>query len=163
MKIANLMEKVEYTVLQQGVADEVTSLVYDSRKVTAGACFACESGLVFDGTTFLNSAREKGAVLAVMEKEPEQHPEGLTMLLVSDVRLAMAQMAANFYCRALEGVQLIGMTGTNGKTTTSTLMHHVFMDNGLACGLIGTELEMNTEKRPILRPIPLICIRCLMK
>ena len=57
MKIANLMEKVEYTVLQQGTADEVVSLVYDSRKVTEGACFACESGLVFDGTAFLDMAR----------------------------------------------------------------------------------------------------------
>ena len=155
MKIANLMEKVEYTVLQQGTADEVVSLVYDSRKVTEGACFACESGLVFDGTAFLNMAREKGAVLAIMEKKPEQWPEGLTMLLVEDVRLAMAQMAANFYSQALTGVQLIGMTGTNGKTTTSTLMHHVFMDNALPCGLIGTnENRIGHERRAATHTTP---------
>ena len=100
-------------------------------------------------------AREKGAVLAVMEKEPEQWPEGLTMLLVADVRLAMAQMAANFYCQALEGMQLIGMTGTNGKTTTSTLMHHVFMDNALACGLIGTnENRIGNERRSATHTTP---------
>ena len=155
MKIANLMEKVEYTVLQQGTADEVVSLVYDSRKVTEGACFACESGLVFDGTAFLNMAREKGAVLAIMEKKPEQWPEGLTMLLVEDVRLAMAQMATNFYSQALTGVQLIGMTGTNGKTTTSTLMHHVFMDNALPCGLIGTnENRIGHERRAATHTTP---------
>ena len=149
------MEKVEYTVLQQGTADEVVSLVYDSRKVTEGACFACESGLVFDGTAFLNMAREKGAVLAIMEKKPEQWPEGLTMLLVKDVRLAMAQMAANFYSQALTGVQLIGMTGTNGKTTTSTLMHHVFMDNALPCGLIGTnENRIGHERRAATHTTP---------
>lgn len=149
------MEKVEYTVLQQGTADEVVSLVYDSRKVTEGACFACESGLVFDGTAFLNMAREKGAVLAIMEKKPEQWPEGLTMLLVEDVRLAMAQMAANFYSQALTGVQLIGMTGTNGKTTTSTLMHHVFMDNALPCGLIGTnENRIGHERRAATHTTP---------
>ena len=59
MKIERLMDRIKYRMLQQGVEDEVTSLVYDSRKVTPGACFACESGLVFDGTTFLNMAREK--------------------------------------------------------------------------------------------------------
>ena len=155
MKIDKLMDRIEYKVLQKGLEEEVTSLVYDSRKVTPGACFACESGLVFDGTTFLNMAREKGAVLAVMEKEPEQWPEGLTMLLVADVRLAMAQMAANFYCQALEGVQLIGMTGTNGKTTTSTLMHHVFMDNELPCGLIGTnENRIGNERRSATHTTP---------
>ena len=52
MKIEKLMDRIEYKVLQQGAEDEVTSLVYDSRKVTPGACFACENGLVFDGSTF---------------------------------------------------------------------------------------------------------------
>lgn len=155
MKIAKLMEKIDYQVIQRGSEDSVTALVYDSRKVTPGACFACESGLMFDGTAFLEAAREKGAVLAVMDKQPEQRPEGLTMLLVGDVRLAMAQMAANFYGHALEGVQLIGMTGTNGKTTTSTLMHHVFMENGLPCGLIGTnENRIGWEHRKATHTTP---------
>ena len=77
------------------------------------------------------------------------------MLLVEDVRLAMAQMAANFYSQALTGVQLIGMTGTNGKTTTSTLMHHVFMDNALPCGLIGTnENRIGHERRAATHTTP---------
>ena len=155
MTIQKLMEKIEYQVIQKGEEQEVTALVYDSRKVTPGACFACESGLMFDGTTFLEAAREKGAVLAIMEKQPEQHPEGLTMLLVSDVRLAMAQMAANFYAHVLDQMQLIGMTGTNGKTTTSTLMHHVFMENGQPCGLIGTnENRIGNEHRKATHTTP---------
>lgn len=142
MKIQDLMKQIDYRVLQEGTPDwkerQVTQLVYDSRKVTPGACFACESGLVFDGTTFLEAAARSGAVLAVMEKEPEQYPQGLTMLLVTNVRQAMAAMAKNFYPAALEGVRLIGMTGTNGKTTTSTLMHYIWMQAGISCGLIGT-------------------------
>lgn len=156
MKIEQVMAKVQYTVIQTGDWQaEVTSLVYDSRKAAPGACFACESGLMFDGTSFLTSAREKGAVLAVMDKMPEQRPEGLTMLLVKDVRLAMAQMAANYYAQALSGVQLIGMTGTNGKTTTSTLMHHIFMDQQVPCGLIGTnENRIGNEHRKATHTTP---------
>lgn len=147
MTITQLMKGIEYEILQEGDWEqEVTELVYDSRKVTPGACFACESGLVFDGTDFLDSAREKGAVLAIMEKRPKQYPEGLTMLLVPNMMKATAYIAANFYPQALEDVQLIGMTGTNGKTTTSTLMHHIFMENQMRCGLIGTNENKIGEK-----------------
>lgn len=156
MTIEKLMEKIEYQVLQEGdMQAEVTSLVYDSRKVTEGACFACETGLVFDGTDFLEAARAQGAVLAIMEKKPAQYPEGLTMLLVPNMMRATALMAANFYPQALEGAVLIGMTGTNGKTTTSTLMHHIFMENRLACGLIGTnENRIGREVIPAVHTTP---------
>lgn len=156
MTIEKLMKGIEYRVLQEAdMQAEVTALVYDSRKVTAGACFACETGLVFDGTDFLEAARAQGAVLAIMEKEPKQYPEGLTMLLVPNMMRATALMAANFYPQALQDVQLIGMTGTNGKTTTSTLMHHIFMENELSCGLIGTnENRIGREVVPAVHTTP---------
>lgn len=142
MKIRELVNGLSYEVLQEGTPDyeerEVTSLIYDSRKISQGSCFACENGTVYDGIDFLNIAGEKGAVLAVMDKQPSQFPEGVTMLLVEDVMYAESVMASNFYKDALNGIQMIGMTGTNGKTTTSTLMHHIFMENGTKCGLIGT-------------------------
>ena len=142
MKIRDVLRGIDYQLLQKGNENweetEVTGLIYDSRKVTEGSAFACENGTVYDGIDFLNMAGEKGAVLAVMDKQPSQFPAGVSMVLVGDVMDAESRMAANFYPEALEDIVMIGMTGTNGKTTTSTLMHHIFMENGTMCGLIGT-------------------------
>lgn len=147
MKLKELIQGVSFEVLQAGTENyeekEITQLIYDSRKVIEGCCFACENGTVYDGIDFLNMAGEKGAAMAIMDKEPKQFPAGVTMLKVPNVMEAESQIAANFYAGAFtqangEPIRMIGMTGTNGKTTTSTLMHHIFMQAGMPCGLIGT-------------------------
>lgn len=147
MKVIELLNNISFEVLQEGCENwqdrEITSLTYDSRKILEGSCFACENGTVYDGIDFLNMAGEKGAYLAVMDKQPSQFPEGVTMVKVPEIMSAESQIAANFYHTALtmeDGtpIRMIGMTGTNGKTTTSTLMHHIFMENGHVPGLVGT-------------------------
>ena len=106
MKIRDVLRGIDYQLLQKGNENweetEVTGLIYDSRKVTEGSAFACENGTVYDGIDFLNMAGEKGAVLAVMDKQPSQFPAGVSMVLVGDVMDAESRMAANFYPAALE-------------------------------------------------------------
>ncbi len=147
MKVIDLLKNIPFEVLQEGNAKwqerEITSLIYDSRKIVEGSCFACENGTVYDGIDFLDMAGEKGAVLAVMDKQPKQFPAGVTMVKVPEIMATESQMASNFYASALtmankEPIRMIGMTGTNGKTTTSTLMHHIFMENSHVPGLVGT-------------------------
>ncbi|MCF0136076.1 MAG: UDP-N-acetylmuramoyl-L-alanyl-D-glutamate--2,6-diaminopimelate ligase [Lachnospiraceae bacterium] len=168
MTIGELLKGMTYTVIREGAEywqeREITSLIYDSRKVVPGCAFACERGTVYDGVDFLNMAAEKGALLAVMDKEPAQLPEGLTMLMVPDVMEAESCMAANFFSgvftheeegKESEKIRMIGMTGTNGKTTTSTLMHHIFMENGICCGLVGTnENRLGDRKEPATHTTP---------
>ena len=108
MKIRDVLRGIDYQLLQKGNENweetEVTGLIYDSRKVTEGSAFACENGTVYDGIDFLNMAGEKGAVLAVMDKQPFQFPAGVSMVLVGDVMDAESRMAANFYPEALEDI-----------------------------------------------------------
>lgn len=158
-KISELVKNLEYRVIREGKENwqdiEVKDLVFDSRKVTEGSLFACEDGTVYDGIDFLDMAREKGAVVAIMDKEPKQFPDGLCMLMVNDVLDAESRIASAFYDKALSGVQMIGMTGTNGKTTTSTLMHHIFTESGKMACLIGTnENRIGLEHVPATHTTP---------
>lgn len=156
MKYTELMKGISYEVLQEGNAEEITSLVYDSRRVTPGACCACEKGLTFDGLDFLEQDRQKGAAAAVADRDPGRYPEGLTVLKVENLQAAMPRMAANFYAGCLDGISVTGVTGTNGKTTTTTLMHHIFMEAGRVCGLIGTnENRIGNRREETLHTTPM--------
>lgn len=133
-----LMEGVEYKVLSVGQQEDVTDIVYDSRKVKAGSAFVAVSGGAFDGHNFVQQSAGAGAVLAVVEKELEVYPQGMTVLLVESTLAAMPKMAVNFYDSPSKSMYMIGVTGTKGKTTTTTLIHRVLMAADRKAGLIGT-------------------------
>ena len=104
---------------------EVTALEYDSRKVAPGYCFFAVVGTASDGHNYIDSAIEKGAVAIVCQHLPENIREGVAYIVVEDSNIAMAQMAAAYYDNPSRELKLVGVTGTNGKTTTATLQKRI--------------------------------------
>jgi UDP-N-acetylmuramoyl-L-alanyl-D-glutamate--2,6-diaminopimelate ligase len=115
----------------------VTGVSYDSRTVTAGQVFVALRGQHADGTAFARQAIERGAA-AIVSEQPA--PEGVRVpwAMVEDARLALAVIAAAFYRDPSREMQVIGITGTNGKTTTAYLVASIFEAAGIRCGLLGT-------------------------
>ena len=126
---------------------EVTALEYDSRKVAPGHCFFAVVGTASDGHNYIHSAIEKGAVAIVCQRLPESLSEGVAYVVVEDTNTAMAAMAAAYYDNPSNELKLVGVTGTNGKTTTATLLYDMFMAMGYKCGLISTVVYRIAERR----------------
>jgi UDP-N-acetylmuramoyl-L-alanyl-D-glutamate--2,6-diaminopimelate ligase len=116
---------------------EVRSLAYDSRQVRSGELFIALKGLKAAGTDFATEAIARGAV-AVVSDQPAQGPTSVPWVVVEDARQAMAVLAAEFYAHPSRSMSVVGITGTNGKTTTAYLMRSVFEAAGIKCGLLGT-------------------------
>jgi UDP-N-acetylmuramoyl-L-alanyl-D-glutamate--2,6-diaminopimelate ligase len=116
---------------------DVSSIAYDSRHVTTGAVFVALRGQQADGSTFAREAISRGAQ-AVISEGPAPGDVNVPWLQVPDARLALAVLAAALYRRPSEELTLVGITGTNGKTTTSYLLSSVFEAGGIPCGRIGT-------------------------
>jgi len=118
-------------------AAKVTGVAYDSRRVAQGAVFVALRGLHADGTTFVQDAIARGAAAVVAEPPA---PDGVRVpwIQVADARLALAALAAEYYGHPSEQLTLVGITGTNGKTTTSYILASIFEAAGVQCGRIGT-------------------------
>ncbi len=116
----------------------ITGICYDSRKVTPGSLFVAIRGFQSDGHKFLPAAVEKGAAAILVEQLPADLPDGVTAVVVDDTRAALARVAAAWYGHPEREVRLIGVTGTNGKTSVTHLIRHILEKNGEKCGLIGT-------------------------
>ena len=114
---------------------EISDLAYDSRHVGPGTLFFCVTGLSRDGHEFAGGAVEAGAAALVVERPLEL---GVPEVQVAEARAAMAPLAAAFWGDPTEDLTVIGVTGTNGKTTTAFLVRHLLEDAGRRCGLLGT-------------------------
>ena len=125
---------------------EIGALEYDSRKVKAGDCFFAVRGTQSDGHNYIASAIESGAVAVVCQELPQQLNEGVSYIVVEDSNKAMADMAAAFYDYPSEELELVGVTGTNGKTTVATLLCDLFQLLGHKAGLISTVVYRVGEK-----------------
>ncbi len=136
MKITKLFENIPVLQMNIDPETEVFSVSSDSRKIKEKAAFVCLSGLTVDGRKFIPSAFEKGAVVAVCEVAPEgDYP----FVLVEDTRAALPRLLSNLYEHPENSFQrIIGITGTNGKTTTSFMLKSIFEEAGHKTGLIGT-------------------------
>lgn len=131
---------------------EITGLSYDSRRAAPGHLFFCIPGTVADGHEFAAAAAAAGAAALVVERPTGT---GLPEIQVSDARRAMARIAAEFYGRPAADMILIGVTGTNGKTTTAYLLESILAAAGHATGLIGTiETRIAGDRRPGVRTTP---------
>jgi UDP-N-acetylmuramoyl-L-alanyl-D-glutamate--2,6-diaminopimelate ligase len=131
---------------------EIGDLAYDARAVGPGALFFCVPGSRADGHDFAPQAVENGAVALVVERPLDLD---VPQLVVSDVRRAMAPVADEFFGRPSEELQIAGVTGTNGKTTTSFLLYSILAAAGRRPGLLGTiESRVGGERRPAIRTTP---------
>ena len=118
-----------------GENPDITSIENDNRKVRPGSLFICIKGYTVDGHDFAESAEKNGAVAVLAEKEL---PLNIPVIIVKDTKRAMAILADYFYGHPTQKLHLIGITGTNGKTTTSHLIEKILADEGKQTGLIGT-------------------------
>jgi UDP-N-acetylmuramoyl-L-alanyl-D-glutamate--2,6-diaminopimelate ligase len=116
----------------------ITAVALDSRKVVPGAAFVAVRGSVVDGHQFIAKALELGAEVIVCEELPAQLQSGITYVRVTDAHKALGWMASNFYDNPSEQLKLVGITGTNGKTTVVNLLFTLFTQLGYPCGMLST-------------------------
>ncbi len=134
---------------------EITELVIDSRKVTENALYIAMRGTVVDGHSFIASAIEKGAAAIVCEEFPETLVENVTYIQVKDSSKTLGHLASNFYGNPSQKLKLIGVTGTNGKTSVSTLLFDVFKNLGYPAALLSTvEIRIGEEVIPATHTTP---------
>ena len=132
-----MLENEKYEVLSGDINIDLTSVEYDSRRVKEGSVFVCISGFKADGHRFVESAVNNGAKAVVTEKDIAV-PKGITCVKVQNTRHTLAVMAASLFGRPSEKMRLIGVTGTNGKTTTTYLIKNILETHGRKTGIIGT-------------------------
>lgn len=135
MKLHDLLHHLHLLVPYQGTNPEITSIENDNRKVQQGSLFICIKGYTVDGHDYAESAVENGAVAVLAERAL---PLSVPVIIVNDTMRAMAVLADAFYQHPTKKLHLIGITGTNGKTTTSHLIEKIFSDANRCTGLIGT-------------------------
>jgi len=146
MKLAKLLEKLDYKLLKGSLETDVNGLRYDSRKVSEGDCFVCISGTTRDAHDFIPDVLEKGAKVLIVTKDVEVNGD-VTVVKVKDDRQALALMSAAYFDYPSEKLTTIGITGTKGKTTTSYMVYNVLKMAGINCGLIGTIETIIGEER----------------
>lgn len=151
MKLAELLTNVEYSVINGNIhTAEIEAITIDSRKVGDNSLFVCIEGLKVDGHRFVEQAGLQGASAVICQKEPDVIPGSLTVVKVDNSRKALALIALNFYNNPSESFNLIGVTGTNGKTSSTYFMESILNEWGRRTGVIGTvEIRLNGQKLPL--------------
>ncbi|MCH5260632.1 MAG: UDP-N-acetylmuramoyl-L-alanyl-D-glutamate--2,6-diaminopimelate ligase, partial [Lachnospiraceae bacterium] len=137
--LKDLLSKIDYECICGTTDQEVTDIIYDSRKVVPGSMFICITGAIADGHTFAAQAVAAGAGVIVVEKEVDLPKDvQVTVIKVQDTHYAMAFISAAFFGYPAEEMKIIGITGTKGKTTTTYLVKSILEHAGRKVGLIGT-------------------------
>ena len=138
MKLKPLLSNV-LIIQQLGIFDkEISKVVFDSRRVELSSLFIAVKGTQVDGHQYIESAIEKGAVIILCEVLPENLKNHITYIQVANSAIALGTIAHNFYHHPSKKLQLIGVTGTNGKTSIVTLLHRLFSNLGYKVGLLST-------------------------
>ena len=145
MKLKDIIKGIDCEV-RGDAGVEVENLQFDSRKVEKGTLFVAQPGTKVDGHDFIGKAVDSGAVAVVCQQVPAGAPEGTTYVVTKDSSKALGEMAANFYGHPSRSLKLIGITGTNGKTTTLTLLHRMFRMMGHHVGLVSTIVNKIDEE-----------------
>ncbi|MCF8716021.1 UDP-N-acetylmuramoyl-L-alanyl-D-glutamate--2,6-diaminopimelate ligase [Joostella atrarenae] len=146
MLLKDILYKVNINAVAGSTVTYVNDIHFDSRKVSLDDVFVAIPGTVVDGHDYITKAVESGAIAVICEQLPEQIINGITYVEVTNAHKALAIMAANFYKNPSENLKLVGVTGTNGKTTVTTLLYNLFKKAGYKVGLLSTVKIMVGDK-----------------
>ena len=138
MVLRDILYKVNIRSVRGSTALEVANVQIDSRKITRGSLFIAVKGVAVDGHQFIQNAVESGAVAVICEELPSITKEEIVYVQVESSAAAAGYVAHNFFDRPSEKMKVVGVTGTNGKTTVATLLYKLFTSLGFQCGLLST-------------------------
>ena len=138
MTLNDILNKLTVIASNGNLQTEIKGLDMDSRKIESGFLFIAVKGTQTDGHAFIDKAIEKGATAVVCETMPEELKEGVTYVQLANTEEAVGKLATAFYGDPTSKLDLIGVTGTNGKTTIATLLYNMFRQFGYKVGLIST-------------------------
>ncbi len=138
MNLQELLENIEVLELVGTSDKEINGIEFDSRKVSADSVFVAQHGVHVDGHMYIAKAIELGASVVFCENIPDEISEGVTFVKVNDSNQVLGTLAAAFYKFPSKKMKVVGITGTNGKTSIATLLHKLFMQQGYNVGLIST-------------------------
>lgn len=156
MKIlSEILEDIKIIESHGDIETRVSSVSLNSKNIEPHSVFVALEGNIIDGHIFIDEVIEKGATAIVYEHNRDEFKNGVTYIKVADTHNAAGIMASNFYDNPSRKLKLTGVTGTNGKTTTATLLHQLFRDLGYKAGMIGTVVnKINDESYEAVRTTP---------
>ena len=138
MKLSDLLKNIVTISITGDAECDIKGVNIDSRKVADGHLFIAMRGTQVDGHKFIPKAEELGAAAILCEQLPEEKKQGVTYVQVADTEDVVGQVATTFYGNPTSKLKLVGVTGTNGKTTIATLLYNMFRKMGHKCGLLST-------------------------
>lgn len=155
MKLKDLLENVPYEILQGSICIDVGSITADSRKVKLGTLFVCIRGEHHDGHKYAAEAIHHGALALVVDSVVNEIPADIPVIKVKSTRVALGEISSLFYGKPSEKMSLIGVTGTNGKTSVTCMLEHILWTAGHNVGAIGTLGErINAQQIDIDKTVP---------
>ena len=146
MKLNEILSKVKPLDIVGNAEVEITGVNIDSRRIEKGHLFVAIRGTQVDGHSFIQKATDLGAAAILCEQLPEERREGVTYVVVDSTESAVGPVATMFYHDPTSKLKLVGVTGTNGKTTIATLLYNMFRKFGHKCGLISTVCNYIEDK-----------------
>ncbi|HEX9025965.1 MAG TPA: UDP-N-acetylmuramoyl-L-alanyl-D-glutamate--2,6-diaminopimelate ligase [Clostridium sp.] len=138
MNLVDILKGIDYEIIQGKTDIEINKINYDSRKIKDFDIFVCIKGYATDGHNYINKAIENGSKVVVIQDNIEIEDKKITIIKCVDTRKVLALMASNYYENPSSKMKIIGITGTNGKTTTAFMIKDVLEANNKKVGLIGT-------------------------
>ena len=146
IRIEEILKGIDIVSLTGESGITVSGIEFDSRNVTAGSLFIAVKGYKTNGHDYINSAIKSGAVAIICETLPANQDKGTCWIKTNDSARALGQAASNFFGNPSESLKLVGVTGTNGKTTIATLLYRMFLKLGSKCGLFSTICNYINDK-----------------
>jgi UDP-N-acetylmuramoyl-L-alanyl-D-glutamate--2,6-diaminopimelate ligase len=154
MKLAEMIKTVKPLAVEGPLDHEISGITYDSRRVMPGNLFVAFRGERTDGHSYVEAAIDRGAAAVVLERDTGFNPRA-TRIKVSDARRSMAQVSAQFYNHPSQSLKVVGITGTNGKTTTAFMVRAILETAEMPCGLLGTvQYQIGQRVIPAARTTP---------
>ncbi len=138
IELSKILKDVKVKEWRGAKSLSVSAIEMDSRRVAPSCCFVAVRGTLSDGHDYIWAAIERGAVAVVCESAPQDAPENVAIIVVEESHMALGEIASAFYGHPSRSLKLVGVTGTNGKTTTATLLYDMHRALGYSAGLIST-------------------------